>query len=957
MSDGIESLDLNSAKKLLNVERKIESTISQFFKWKTTLKEICEEIKESQRFDFVSISLVSLEQNTIETCEGVGCVVDWINIAKHYLEKDDKIRDIQADIYDTQRTEIITGYDARFDEWLYKRYKHDKFTRVFTPILLVRDNQEEIQNYHENCDWQVIYDDKAIDNEGNTIRSTTSLEINLPNNPDPKKDAVIAVIEAGFKSSENPITEEQGIELAKFVGQYNKKIYETSLLHILEEIAKSAKDIMDADCATLHFLMKHNNNEYIYNVYAGNIGNLYEEGKSYSPHENDFGKISIEHEKYQSASTIPNFQNQNKVSLNPEFEKEGIISSVAFPLIIDKNSEIYGFLCIHYRTGYNPNDKTDLGEIFAERVVNIIANVIRYKSEKDKVNQLKTLHSVASSIAHPPDEDIELLLPYIASNVLNVLAADVVTIYEYNQAENKFKQKPYIAGKLKSQDDVEYYNVENQKVPRQLFEDKSFLENPKPLLIPDRQKNNIFRDSNFADIENIHSVACVKLEVSNILVGLMFINYRRHHFFSEEETELIQTLASSSALAIKNKLDFNTWLTDLIDLERQIITTLNKKEALDLIIKSAVKITNADAGDIRLFEIHNEKLVIKSIFPNDLSWDKKYERISLGQGITGLVAQEKKSKIIKNIADKDNKKDYLKYYFTVTPMSSELCVPIIYGKEKIIIGTLNVESTKADNFNEEHELLLKTIANQAAIAIHNIDTNRGLTARKKLATLGSFSSFFMHRVKSDLSLIKINCQEIAKELSHEEEKNKIINSADSIIKAMNRWTNLVNKGSTKQSVDIVWEIHRAIVEIGLEYFKNIELSIPSYLGTNNSTLQVYGNKLQIREILSNVIKNAQESIKEQCVPSGKIKIYCIEHTSREEKWIKIVIQDNGKGIEDTSKIFNNYSDKPLEKGLIRGQGLFLTEINIDELKGTIVAENNPNEGATFTIYLPKPSIR
>lgn len=221
--DNNESLDLDSesAKKILNVELKIEKKISQFFKWKTTLRQICKEIKKSQKFDFVSISLVSLEQNTIETYEGNGCVTDWLNIAKHYLEEDENIRDIQADIYRTTRTEIITGFDERFDEWLYKTYKHDKFTRVFTPIFLVRNEQGKvIKDWQEQCKWEVVDRKEAVDKEGNKQGTTISLEIKFPQNQNLVASNVIAVIEAGYENSERPITEDQGIRLANFVGQY-----------------------------------------------------------------------------------------------------------------------------------------------------------------------------------------------------------------------------------------------------------------------------------------------------------------------------------------------------------------------------------------------------------------------------------------------------------------------------------------------------------------------------------------------------------------------------------------------------------------------------------------------------------------------------------------------------------------------------------------------------------------
>lgn len=461
------------------------------------------------------------------------------------------------------------------------------------------------------------------------------------------------------------------------------------------------------------------------------------------------------------------------------------------------------------------------------------------------------MHSVANSISNHP-ENIELL-PYIACNILNVLAADVVTIYEYDSPKKEFKSNPYIAGKLKRRDKMDN-KVDDTTVPLKLFSDNEIFKDDPFLPVESKEEYHIFKESKFAKREKIDSVGCVKLEINSIPVGLMFINYRRPHIFSDEEKDLIKTLASSSALAIKNKLDLNSWLS-VIDIERQIITTLDRDKLLGLIIKKAVKITNADVGEIRLIEKRGT-LAVATNYPNNLSYDKQYEDISIEQGITGLVVKEKMSKIINNI---DKNENYIRYCLEFK-INSELCVPIIYV-DNTIIGILNVESTKVNNFSEKHRLLLEAIANQAAIALHNTATNKKLIAREEMATLGRLSSSLIHKLENNLSLIKTLCQRFAQGLINEEDT--IMKLADSIIEEIQGWKELINK-KTIQSVYVVWEINQAIIEIGSESFKNIKLIInPSLSDSSISDLQVDGDKLQIREILSNVIKNAQESIEQK----------------------------------------------------------------------------------------------
>ncbi|MCK5346392.1 MAG: GAF domain-containing sensor histidine kinase, partial [Candidatus Heimdallarchaeota archaeon] len=57
----------------------------------------------------------------------------------------------------------------------------------------------------------------------------------------------------------------------------------------------------------------------------------------------------------------------------------------------------------------------------------------------------------------------------------------------------------------------------------------------------------------FIEREKIKSAAGILLMADEEIVGTMFVNYRRIHFFSDNEKEFIDTIASSAALAIKNQ--------------------------------------------------------------------------------------------------------------------------------------------------------------------------------------------------------------------------------------------------------------------------------------------------------------------------------------------------------------------------------------------------------------------
>lgn len=128
-----------------------------------------------------------------------------------------------------------------------------------------------------------------------------------------------------------------------------------------------------------------------------------------------------------------------------------------------------------------------------------------------------------------------------------------------------------------------------------------------PFLLIDRGTNfdaanidsePIFSNSFFRQREKLQSVAGILLKVDKDIVGVMFINYRRIHSFSHEEKQIINSLVSSAASAIKNQ----RWLQTLDSIEREIITTLERQKVWEIIVQKAVQNTGADVGLISIHE-------------------------------------------------------------------------------------------------------------------------------------------------------------------------------------------------------------------------------------------------------------------------------------------------------------------------------------------------------------------
>jgi GAF domain-containing protein len=148
---------------------------------------------------------------------------------------------------------------------------------------------------------------------------------------------------------------------------------------------------------------------------------------------------------------------------------------------------------------------------------------------------------------------------------------------------------------------------------------------------------------------------------------------------------------------------------------RDINSTLNLDEVLEKIIARVTYCIEAELGSVMLIDEDTKELYVAAAagIPEDVM---KSVRVSVGQGISGWVAEKGEPLLVEDIESDDrfNKKKSDSKYNTKSLISTPLV------KRGNIIGVLNVNN-KLNNqpFIQADLDLLTNIANQAAIAIEN----------------------------------------------------------------------------------------------------------------------------------------------------------------------------------------------------------------------------------------------
>lgn len=138
-------------------------------------------------------------------------------------------------------------------------------------------------------------------------------------------------------------------------------------------------------------------------------------------------------------------------------------------------------------------------------------------------------------------------------------------------------------------------------------------------------------------------------------------------------------------------------------------STLDAQEALQLILREAVRLMRASSGSVVLVNPTSRFLEIQAAhgLPPDLADFK----LPIGVGITGWVARTGKPARVGDVT-RDPR------YVAVRPgVCSELAVPLLLNHE--VRGVLNVDSERADAFTADDQSLLEELALQAARVIQN----------------------------------------------------------------------------------------------------------------------------------------------------------------------------------------------------------------------------------------------
>jgi signal transduction histidine kinase len=377
----------------------------------------------------------------------------------------------------------------------------------------------------------------------------------------------------------------------------------------------------------------------------------------------------------------------------------------------------------------------------------------------------------------------------------------------------------------------------------------------------------------------------------------------------------------------------------LIEISRDLASTLNLDPLLNRIIHAARDITDAEAASILLYDDTARELYFQAATNPDpmmrgmvIPMDSIAGWIVTNREPVRIGDVKKDTRYFKNVAQTLS-------FATKTLMG----VPLI-TKEKVV-GVLEVLNKSDGEFTETDEDMLTVLGAQAAIAIENT----------RLFQQSDLIAEFVHELRTPLaSLSTATYLLLRPEISREQAEQIITNIHQETIRLNSLASSFLDlarlesgrvqfQKSTFPLIPLAEECKNIMVSKAEENRIAIEIAIPSDMPV------VQGDRDKLKQVLLNLVSNATKYNR----PGGKVTI---GGGMDDKNWF-FTIADTGFGIPEDAmpNLFQKfYRVKGMEtKAAGTGLGLSICKQIVQGHGGRIEVRSKIGEGTTFTVFIPR----
>lgn len=254
----------------------------------------------------------------------------------------------------------------------------------------------------------------------------------------------------------------------------------------------------------------------------------------------------------------------------------------------------------------------------------------------------------------------------------------------------------------------------------------------KPLLVPDVEARQDIRPHLLSGELPYQAYAGVPLLSGEELIGILVLVANETGAFNKGHIELLEALAAQATVAIRNARLYEAAtrrqaeLAALNTVASAINQPLPLQEIMDQAVTKVIEVMETEAGGIRLLDQETGELVIVSCQGLSAEYVQEVDRLKIGEGIVGQVAQAGEPVVVRDMAQDPR--------LTTQAAAAEgfhtFAVVPLRAKEEIV-GTLGVITRQHREFTPQELNLLTAIGHQIGVAVENARLYTNLAQRAR----------------------------------------------------------------------------------------------------------------------------------------------------------------------------------------------------------------------------------
>ena len=349
-------------------------------------------------------------------------------------------------------------------------------------------------------------------------------------------------------------------------------------------------------------------------------------------------------------------------------------------------------------------DRLNFIQAMAAQAASAIENARLYSYINHKLSELTTLYNV-SAIIHA-DIEIGSMLDKVLAACQDYLRFSAAAIFSCTDKSDKL-QTLVVKRQKNTSGSIDEINSSTDSVAGMVAKEGNSI------LIDDMRVESDIRPT-FGDTL---SELAVPIKIGNETIGAFCIASTRKHAFTQIEESFLQALASQFAVAMERARLFEhernqqLKLGTIFEVSKKLSQSINLHEVMEIGTRSIREAFDYQLVAIFLIDQANHRFYVGA---QSAQTEKQLPReftVSLGQGLLGRAAETRKYCYCSDV-EKDPD-----YVTAIDDVRSEICIPIIVADR--LLGILDVESMRTDDFDAEDISTLEALSDIMAVALDN----------------------------------------------------------------------------------------------------------------------------------------------------------------------------------------------------------------------------------------------